>query len=222
MKAITPAPNLVDQVRDAVLGEIAAGRLSAGARIVQEPLARQLGVSRQPVQQALVLLRNLGVLREAPGRGLEVAPLDPVQVGQMYDLRGAIEALAARRAAECNPARAAQLGPALIEAGRRAVAGGSVSRLAAADLKFHAFVYELSGNPHIAAARATHWVMTQRVMGEVLLHRDEAPGEIWDQHEAILSAIAAGQADRAETLARAHTARAARLMVARLSAERGG
>jgi DNA-binding GntR family transcriptional regulator len=218
MKAITPAPNLVDQVRDAVLGEIAAGRLPAGARIVQEPLARQLGVSRQPVQQALVLLRNLGVLREAPGRGLEVAPLDPEQVGQMYDLRGAIEALAARRAAECNPARAAQLGPALIEAGRRAVAGGSVSRLAAADLK----VYELSGNPHIAAAMATHWVMTQRVMGEVLLHRDEAPGEIWDQHEAILSAIAAGQADRAETLARSHTARAARLMVARLSAERGG
>jgi DNA-binding GntR family transcriptional regulator len=59
-------------------------------------------------------------------------------------------------------------------------------------------------------------------MGEVLLHRDEAPGEIWDQHEAILQAIAAGQADRAEALARAHTARAARLMVARLSAERGG
>lgn len=100
------------------------------------------------------------------------------------------------------------------------MAAGSVSRLATADLRFHEFVYELSGNPHIAAAMAAHWVMTQRVMGEVLLHRDESPAEIWDQHEAILQAIAAGDAAAAEALAREHTTRAAGLMLARLHGER--
>ncbi len=55
-------------------------------------------MSRQPVQQALALLRS--VLHDAPGRGLLVAPLDPTHVQHMYDGRAAIEGLAARRAAE--------------------------------------------------------------------------------------------------------------------------
>ena len=80
-------PNLAEQVREAILGEIASGQLGAGERIIQEQIARTLGVSRQPVQQALLLLRNLGVLRDAPGRGLVVAPLEPDQVQHMYATR---------------------------------------------------------------------------------------------------------------------------------------
>jgi DNA-binding GntR family transcriptional regulator len=215
MKALTLPPNLVDQVRDAVLGEIVSGQLAPGERIIQEQIAQALGVSRQPVQQALMLLRNLGVLRDAPGRGLEVAPLDPDQVQHMYDMRAAVEGLAARRAAERNPERAARLGPALIEAGRKAAASGSVARMAAADLKFHEFVYDLSGNPYIASAMATHWVHTQRVMGDVLARGDESPLDIWDQHDSILQAIAAGKAEQAEQRAREHLELAARLMTTR-------
>ena len=53
MKAISPTPNLVEQVRDALLSEIASGQLQPGERIIQEQIAQALGVSRQPVQQAL-------------------------------------------------------------------------------------------------------------------------------------------------------------------------
>jgi DNA-binding GntR family transcriptional regulator len=56
-------------------------------------------MSRQPVQQALNLLFNQGVLQEAPGRGLIVTILDPDHVQPMYDLRAAIEGMACRRAA---------------------------------------------------------------------------------------------------------------------------
>ena len=77
MKALTVQPNLVEQVRDAILQEIASGAFAPGDRIIQEQIAQALGVSRQPVQQALTLLRNQGVLQDAPGRGLLVAPLDP-------------------------------------------------------------------------------------------------------------------------------------------------
>ncbi|MCP6484450.1 GntR family transcriptional regulator, partial [Klebsiella pneumoniae] len=82
--------------------------LAPGERVIQEQLAQALGVSRQPVQQALMLLRNQGVLQDAPGRGLIVAPLDPEHVGHMYDMRAVIEGLACRRAAMVGAERAAR------------------------------------------------------------------------------------------------------------------
>ena len=65
-----------------------------------QQLAQELGVSRQPVQQALTLLRKEGVLHDAPGRGLQVAPMDLEHVRHMYEVRAVIEGLAFRKAAE--------------------------------------------------------------------------------------------------------------------------
>ena len=215
MKPLVNQPNLVEQVRDAILADISSGSLAPGDRVIQEQIAQALGVSRQPVQQALALLRNQGMLQDAPGRGLLVTPLDPAHVQHMYDIRAVIEGLAARRAAELGAERAAKAGPALIEAGRKAVAAGSVARMIAADMKFHEFIYGLSSNPLIAPSLETHLTYTQRVMGEVLV-RDEKPRDIWDQHEAILEAIVKGDGERAETLVRLHLTQASGFMVTRL------
>ena len=215
MKTLISQPNLVEQVRDAILAEIASGAFAPGDRIIQEQLAQALGVSRQPVQQALVLLRNQGVLQDAPGRGLLVAQLDADHVQHMYEMRAVIEGLAARRAAELSAERAAKSGPALIDGGRRAVAAGSVVKMIAADMRFHEFIYGLSGNPLIAPALETHLTYTQRVMGQVLIS-DDKPRDIWDQHAAILKAIAKGDGERAEALVRSHLTQAADFMVARL------
>ena len=218
MKTLTHQPNLVDQVRDAILEEIASGQLAPGERIIQEQIAQALGVSRQPVQQALMLLRNQGVLQDAPGRGLIVSPIDVDYVQHIYDMRAVIEGLAARRAAEIGAARAAKAGPALIEAGHRAVATGSVAKMIVADMKFHELLYDLSGNPLIAPAMSTHLTYTQRVMGEVLL-RDEEPRDIWEQHAEILAAVAAQDGDRAEALVRSHILQASGFMLARLKSK---
>ena len=221
MKTLSLQPNLAQQVRDAILAEITAGRLAPGSRLVQEQVAQQLGVSRQPVQQALLLLRQQGVLRDAPGRGLEVTPMDPDEVQHMYEIRAVVEGLAARRAAETGAERAARQGPALIDAGRNAVAAGSVPKMVAADMKFHEFIYSLSGNPMVAPLMAPHWTATQRVMGEVLVS-DEEPRDIWDQHAAILQAIIDRDARRAEERARLHLSQAASFMVARLRSQAAG
>ena len=215
MKTVATHPRRVEQVHGAILAEIAGGALPPGSRVIQEEIARQLGVSRQPVQQALMLLRKQGVLHEAPGRGLQVAPLDPEHVRHMYDLRAVVEGLAFRKAAERNAAAAAAGGPALLRAGRKAVRAGSVSAMIAADMAFHDFVYALSENPLVRPAMEAHWTHTQRVMGEVLL-RDEKPRDIWDEHEALLASLAAGDGRRAETLARRHILQAADFMIARL------
>ena len=218
MKTLAAQPSLVEQVQDAILAEIASGKLAPGARIIQEQIAQELGVSRQPVQQALGVLRNLGVLRDAPGRGLQVAPLDLEHVRDMYDMRAVIEGLAFRKAAERNAKEAKARGPALIRAGRKAVASGSVAAMIEADMAFHDFVYGLSQNPLVAPAMDTHWTNTQRVMGEVLM-RDETPRDIWDQHEALLDAVMAGDGERAEALARQHIQQAADFMIERLRKE---
>ena len=218
MRVLAAQPKLVEQVHEAIVSEISSGKLKPGERIIQEQIAQVLGVSRQPVQQALLLLRNQGVLRDAPGRGLIVASLDLDQVGNMYDVRAVMEGLAFRKAAERNAERARKQGPALIQNGRKAVAAGSVAAMIAADLKFHDFIYSLSENPLIAPTMDAQWTYTRRVMGEVLM-RDELPRDIWDQHEAMLDAVRAGDGAAAEALARQHIDQAAAVMIGRLRSE---
>lgn len=215
MKVIENQPSLVEQVVGAILEEISNGKLKPGTRIIQEQIARELGVSRQPIQQALLLLKNQGILQDAPGRGLLVAPLDLNYVRNMYDMRAVIEGMACRRAAEMNAKLAKTKGPALIRAGRKAVASNSVAAMIAADMAFHMFIYELSENPLVAPSMETHWTSAQRVMGEVLM-RDEKPRNIWDQHEAILQAIMDGDGEKAEKLSRKHISEAADFMIKRL------
>lgn len=208
-------PKLVDQVQQLILAAIADGRLAPGQRIIQQNLAEMFRVSRQPVQQALLLLRDKGVLSEAAGRGLIVAPLDLDYVRNMYEVRSVIEGLAFRRSAEINAERARERGPALIEKGRRAAESGAVAAMIEADLKFHEFIYSLSQNPLIEQTLQAHWIYTQRVMAEVLTG-DQKPSDVWNQHEEMLDAVIEGDGTAAETLSREHVTQAGAFIIAHL------
>lgn len=215
MKQLDSPPKLVERVHAAVLAEITSGNLAPGQRVIQEQIAQRLGVSRQPVQQAMLLLRNQRVLIDAPGRGLLVSALDLGYVRNMYDMRAAIEGLAFRQAALYGRETASIQGKAYLQAGQSAVANGSVPEMIAADMAFHQFAYELSDNPLIATAMDSHWIQAQRVMGAVLI-RDDQPRNIWDQHKLLLECVMDGDGDRAEQLARQHIQDAAAYMLARL------
>lgn len=189
----------VDEVYKTLLDAISVGTLAPGERITQEDLAEKLNVSRSPVLQALRLLKKDGLLEEAPGRGLVVARLDPVRIGHLYQVRGALDALAARLASE----RGAKIPLALIDAGREAAAGSDVNALIEADTAFHKAIYEASGNPYIIETAMLHWIHLRRVMGAVL-QRSAGRAGIWDEHSAILDAIHAGNADLAASLSERH------------------
>lgn len=214
MRPITLQPQLADRVYDAILEAICDGQLEAGQRVTQEDLAASLNVSRQPVIQALTVLKRQGFLEEAGRRGLRVVPLDSAAIAHVYEVRGALDGLAARLAARQGADRARAEGPALIAAGRAAL-DGSVAERTERDLAFHRFLYSLSGNPLIEDAVSTHIQHSRRIMGGVLRTTDRAR-DVWDEHEAILAAIIAGDADRAEALARAHTGNAAQNLTAAL------
>ena len=222
MRALTPQPRLVEQVYHAILTEITEGTLPPNSRLIQDELAEAYGVSRQPVQQALLLLRSHGLVNDAPRRGLVVAALDEEHARNLYKIRSVLEGLACRMAAENGAARARIDGPAIIARGREAIESGSVAQQIEMDTRFHCFLYELSGNPLIAETTKPHWDYLRRVMGEVLREGDSVPGALWDDHAGILDAVCKGDGDAAEMLARKHICGASDIFVARLKAQREG
>jgi DNA-binding GntR family transcriptional regulator len=205
------APDLVEQVYARLLDAISEGSLAPGERITQEDIASRLAVSRQPVLQALRLLKRDGLVLDAPGRGVLVAPLDVQWMRGIYQVRGALDALAARLAA----ARRTRLDPKLIEQGRKAARGRNVKAMIDADVAFHRAIYAASGNPLIAQTAEQHWQHLRRVMGAVL--REAGQREtVWDEHEAIAKAIASGDGDRAARLIEQHSDRASDNLAQRL------
>jgi DNA-binding GntR family transcriptional regulator len=205
-------PDLTEQVYQRLLHAICAGELAPGARLTQEELAAALATSRQPVLQALRLLKKDGFVIEAGRRGLQVAPLEPQVIAQVYEVRAVLDGLAARRAAQAQGA----LDPTGIDVGRTVVSGTQIGPMIDADLKFHQVIYQASGNPLIVETANQHWHHIRRAMGAVL----QIVGvrrAVWDEHEAILQAINRGDADRAEQLAREHCERAGEHIVAQLT-----
>jgi DNA-binding GntR family transcriptional regulator len=209
-------PDLADRVYQALVEAISSGALAPGSRLLQEDIAARLAVSRQPVLQALRLLRNDGLVLEAPGRGVLVAPLDALTIERVYQVRGALDALAARMAA----GQGARIDPALFDAGRAAVRGGDVTAMIDADLAFHNAVYAASGNPLVEQTARLHWCHLRRAMG-ASLQNSARRERVWDEHEAIARAIADGRVDAAELLIRQHAERASEDLVRRLATALG-
>ena len=204
-------PDLVDRVYRSLLDAISDGSLAPGERLTQEEIAQQLAVSRQPVLQALRLLKKDGFVQDAPGRGLQVAPLDVQAIRQIYQVRGALDALAARLAAQ----RRFRIAPELMQAGRAAARSDNVAAMIEADLAFHRALYEAAGNPLIGESAQLHWRHLKRVMGAVLqeMHQRDA---VWDEHQAIADAIAAGDAEGAARLIEEHSLQASQVLAERL------
>ena len=216
MRKLPPRQTAVEQVYQAIVDAVCDGLFAPGTHLVQEELAARLGVSRQPIQQAMAMLKADGIVEESGARGLHVAPIDIPTMRHRYAIRSVLDALAA-----CEAAKAVKAGDRtiperarrLIAEGRAAVEAMDVRALVAADVGFHQFIYEASGNPLIAPTAEIHWRFLRRVMSDVVRHA-QPPSEIWDQHDAIVRAIADGDSETAGKLAEAHVERAAQRLSA--------
>src|SRR5882762_9260630 len=166
MNPLDPTPNLIDQVYARILDAIIDRTLVPGQRIRQNELADRLDVSRQPVSHALHLLHRQGLVSESGRRGFEVTQLDPRRIRQLYEVRGAIDALAARLAAgrvKTDPSGRAHLKAAL-HAGRTTDKTTPLAALIALDVDFHRAIYRLAGNPAIEEMIAPQWPHMRRSM----------------------------------------------------------
>lgn len=205
MLPLDVAPNLIQQVHDRILASIVDQSLAPGHRIRQQELAERLGVSRQPVSHALHLLHRQGLVVESGRKGFQVSALDPARLRQLYEVRSALDGLAARLAAQradADPvARAAFLNA--LAAGDRINAKTPLADLIALDADFHRALYRLSGNPAIEEMAAPHWLHMRRAMAAVLTNADYRT-RAWSEHRAIAHTVLAGDSAAAEAGARDH------------------
>ncbi len=220
MPQLQLAPNLIDQVHDRLLEAIIEGALAPGARITQDKVAALLGVSRQPVSHALHLLKRRGLVIEHGKRGLQIAPLDARRIRDLYQIREALDGIAAesaaRRIASGRVARAERSqAEHVLDSGAALSASVPMRQWIAADVAFHSMLYRLSGNQAISETVAEQWPHFMRSM-RLVLATDAARARVWGEHQAILVAVLAGQVDTAGRLARLHAAMAGEQTAQRL------
>jgi DNA-binding GntR family transcriptional regulator len=205
-------PALIDQVHDRLLAAIVDGTLPAGSRLTQESAADMLGVSRQPVSHALQVLKRRGLLIEHGRKGLAVSGIEASRVRQLYQVRAALDGLAAELSAQRIkaggvPKRERAEAAKCLQLGCELGPDASIAALIEADVGFHSSVYRLSGNAAISETVAEQWPHFRRSMGLVLLGGARRRA-VWAEHQAILDAVFAGDAGQAGKLARAHADKA--------------
>lgn len=208
MQPLTERTSLAEEVHARLVDAMVSGSLPPGTPLRQERLAEELNVSRQPIIQALGMLRRDGLIEPTGRRGYKVAPVDAALVRHVYDVRAALDGLAAGLAAARPDAVRRDVLLAEEEAGRQALAGGDVPALVDADIAFHQKIYALSDNPLLPEASAAVWRQIRRVMRAVLEKR-AARASVWQEHAGIAAAIRDGDAALARQLAERHALGAA-------------
>ncbi|NEY31290.1 FCD domain-containing protein [Streptomyces sp. PRKS01-65] len=196
-----PGP-LRDRVYEALLELITTRALRPGQHLVESELAGHLGVSRQPVREALQRLNTEGWVDLRPAQGAFVHEPTEEEADQLLTVRTLLEAEAARLAAAgADDAGIAGLEE-LCAAGERAVAADDVDGAVALNARFHAKVMELAGNAVLAELaqqvdRRVRWYYTP-----IARRRGR---QSWIEHRELIAAIADRDEQRATRLMREHT-----------------
>jgi DNA-binding GntR family transcriptional regulator len=196
------SPTLRDQVYDALEELIIDGVLAPGRRLTEGDLAERLGVSRNPVREALNGLSRAGWVELRPRQGAYVRRQTTEEVDQFFHVRGLLETESARlAAARATPEMVASL-QVLLGEGWAALETGDENALLSANSSFHAELVMVSGN---------------LVLGEILGLLDKrlrwyfAPVVVsrgphsWREHTDLVEAIAAHDPERAVDMMRLHT-----------------
>lgn len=199
-----PGSGLVDELATVLRERIYSGRYPSGARLPQENLAADLGVSRTPLREALRLLEQEGLITVRAGQGARVVTGDVATLLQAYELRGVVDGLAARLAARAAPsaARCRDLRR-IIATQRSALEPWTPRTYTAANVDFHEQILHLGGNDFVIA-QTPLLRMTAQVFAPVALVGPASAARAIGEHEAIASAIEAADEDEAERLARGH------------------
>jgi DNA-binding GntR family transcriptional regulator len=193
---------VLDQLRE----QIVSGQLAPGLRIVEDHIARELGVSRNPVREALRVLEAEGLVDMSPRRGAVVSALSPGDVEQVFEVREGLESFAARLAArKATPENTAVLF-AELERAEGALKGKDAAGLTMHNTRFHSNVYALADNRYLAEVMDIIGGRMERIYRQSAVTR--GPGSV-EEHGAIVRAICSGDEDLAEQLAAQHVQNAA-------------
>ncbi|MGW2034260.1 MULTISPECIES: GntR family transcriptional regulator [Streptomyces] len=196
-----PGP-LRERVYEALLELITTRALQPGQHLVESELAGHLGVSRQPVREALQRLNTEGWVDLRPAQGAFVHEPTEEEADQLLTVRTLLEAEAARLAAAHADSAGITVLEELCAEGETAVAAEDVDRAVALNAAFHAKVMELAGNTVLAGLAAQ---VDRRVRWYYTPVARQRGRQSWREHRELITAIAARDEQRATRLMREHT-----------------
>jgi DNA-binding GntR family transcriptional regulator len=137
---------IAEQIAGRLREAIAQGSLRPAARLLEAPLAREMGTSRAPVREALAALEREGLVVKEPNRGARVVELTPETIREVASLRAALEGFAAALATDRLSATDLATLDGMLTRMQRAAGGGQFSRLLELDFAFHEFICRASGH----------------------------------------------------------------------------
>jgi DNA-binding GntR family transcriptional regulator len=196
-------PGLAQRICDQLQQMIYSGEIAAGERLNEAALALRMGTSRGPIREAIRMLSGIGLVVAVRNRGVFVREISVREMLEIYELRALLFGQAAEHAAEHLDSAARAQFESLLDGMDEACAAGDGQRYYVLNLHFHDLV--LAQWPNRRAQRAyedhakeLHLYRRRYFNASVNMRRSN------NEHRRIYEAIAAGAADRAGRLARAH------------------
>lgn len=218
---------LVDDTAAAIRARILSGEIPIGAQLRQVELAELLGVSRTPVREALRQLQAGGLIEVLPNRGAVVRVPAPWEVREAYEIRAELEGLACVRAVHAvtpdvlRELREANETVRAVSSGVRDAGGGAApgagsspattntspnaSPSTSANDCFHTLIHTVAGNRRLARAiKDVNEAFPRNVSALVLQDNPRHREDNIREHERIVEALAAEDAERARSEMKAH------------------
>ena len=193
--------SLRETVVDALRQLIIDGDLAAGERLVEERLAERLGVSRNPIREAIRTLESMGLVTVIPRRGAYVADLDLKDIRLMQEVRITLDRWIVQAAAIRHDDEDIQRLDRCINLGRAASEAGDLIAAAQQHRAFHLAIEAATKNPYATIAMDPLRQRAELVFAMLVHHRGPVG---WDAHQAIRDAIVRRDVDLAMKLTVEH------------------
>ncbi len=190
-------------VSDALRQAIRDGILPPGERLMEIPLAEELGVSRTPIREAIRILEQEGLIVMIPRRGTYVADMSLKDVTEVFELRSILEELAAELAAErITNEEIEALEQHLVEIGNY-MNENNLDNVVQADILFHEILYKASRNDRLVEMINNLREQTLRFR-TLSMSQTGRLAKTWDEHRQLVEAISDRDVERARQIARIH------------------
>jgi DNA-binding GntR family transcriptional regulator len=188
-------------VTDAIRDRIVDGTYRPGTRLYEEAVAGELGVSRNPIREALQVLAAEGFVEIEPRHGARVAAVDARRAREIFEVRAALEGLVAALAARHHTIDSTAVLEDIVREGQHAADVGELSALPKLNTRFHEQLASMADNQVLSSmlnqlAGIIRWIYAERLERRVM--------QSWHEHGRICAAISAGDEEAARRSAIEH------------------